>query len=382
MRYVLFILSPSLAGRIAAFFLILLAPPIAFAAEGFSDIGHLAFVTQRDAAWTTVIDTANDRIAGRIDLGLVPSQTVISPTLPVLAAIDGVTNRFVLVDLSSERIISTALSFPARRLLVSPDGRKVGVSDLTGGHVAVFSLPDGRMLANIPGLPPLSDLMFSGDGTTLAIAGEGLNGLGIIDLAQGKMAATLPASLPPTGGIASITRSANGRQAFTRATAGSAIGVVDLKAAKPLAQIDTGHGAVTATPSGTGAYLLLANETKGTFSIIHGDDLSLGAELPAAPGMTATYSGWFDSVAFVPSTNRHALLVFDLWRMAKGSDIALPANPGPGTVTADGAKLYLPIEDKNAVAVIDTRNRRLSSLIALDGRPTAVVVAAGFGICH
>ncbi len=359
---------------------LLLAARSAFAA-GFADVGHLVFVGERDTTWTTVIDTTTDRPSGRIDLGLTPSQLEVSPTQPVLAAIDGVSKRIVLVDLSSENRTSHDLSFPARRLLVSPDGQKIGVSDLAGGHVAIFGLPEGRQLADLAGLPAASDLMFGGDGTTLVLAGEGLNGLAIVDLAQGKVTASI-AALPPAGGgtIAAITLSANGPQIFTRAADGDTIGVIDLKAARSLAQIATGRGAVAATPSGTGAYLLLANETKGTFSIIHGDDFTLGAELPADRGMAATYSGWFDSVAFVPSAKR--LLVYDLWRLAKGQDIALPASPGPGTVTADGAKLYLPIEDGHAVAVIDTRHRRLSSLIALDGRPTSVVVAAGYGICH
>ncbi|PKU24953.1 YncE family protein [Telmatospirillum siberiense] len=361
---------------------LLLAHATVAQAETFPDISHLAFATLSDTSKLTVIDIDKDQVVGGVELGLKPSQIEISQASPVLAATDGRSNRVVLADLAAGRTSDISLSFPARRLLTSPDGQKLAVSDLTGGHVAVFSLPSGRALANLSGLPVLSDLLFAGDGSALFIASNDLDGLGVIDIAQGKMTAKITPEPDAAQRISSITRSANGRLIFARSEKSGLIGVIDLRAGKPLPSIQAGPGAVTATPSGSGAYLLLTNESKRSFSIVHGDDLTPGAELAAASGLGTTYTGWFDSVAFVPSADKRTLLVYDLWRMSKGGDISLPAVPGPGTVTADGTKLYLPLKDKSAIAVIDARNRRLSSVIALDGHPTGIAVGAGYGICH
>lgn len=351
-------------------------------AESFPDTGHLAFATQKGANWVTVIDTDADRIAGRVNLGLEPSQIEISQTSPVLAATDGRSNSFILADLASGQAHAIPLAFPARRLLTSPDGQKIAAADLTGGHVAIFALPSGRPLGDLSGLPSLSDLIFSGDGANLIVAGDDINGLGIVDIAQGKLTRTIASAAEGTDRITAITRSANGRLIFAPGEKSGRIRVIDLRTGKTLPAIEAGPGAVTATPSGSGAYLLVANETKHSFSIIHGDDLSPGADLSAATGLGPTYTGWFDSVAFVPSADRHSLLVYDLWRMSTGKEIPLPSAAGRGTVTADGTKLFLPLADKSAIAVIDARNRRLSSLIALDGPPTSVTVGAGYGICH
>jgi hypothetical protein len=157
---------------------------------------------------------------------------------------------------------------------------------------------------------------------------------------------------------------------------------MDIEASRSLTEIDAGRGPLVATPSGTGAYLLVANAAEATVSIVHGEDFKLGAVLPAMIGQTVAYSGWFDSVAFLASPSEARLLVYDLWRLAKGDEIALPAKPGQGTVTADGAKLYLPLPGSTQVAVIDIRYRRLANLIAMDGPPAAVAVAGGYGICH
>jgi hypothetical protein len=98
--------------------------------------------------------------------------------------------------------------------------------------------------------------------------------------------------------------------------------------------------------------------------------------------MSSIYSGWFDEVAMVASATEPKLLALDLDRLAPAGEIALPGVPGPGAVTADGAKLYVPIAGADAIAVIDMRNRRLLKTIAVDAAPSAAVVSRSFDVCH
>jgi DNA-binding beta-propeller fold protein YncE len=351
-------------------------------AEPPAEVQHSVFVVSHGTSVVTVIDNRTDQIVGKLDLGLIPTQIEVSSALPRLVATDGEATAFALVDLAGRqtRLIPTA--FPARRLLLSEDGLKLGVSDLSGGHLAIFDLSDGHSVASFSGLPPLSDVIFTNGGTALLIAARGLAGVGMIDAATGKRIADIPMAHPIAGGVTGFTRSPNGRQAFAHGKDDGPIEVIDLEAIRSLTEIDAGRGPLVATPSGTGAYILVANRAKATVSIVHGEDFKLGAVLPSLTGETIAYSGWFDSVAFLSSRSESRLLVYDLWRLAKGGEIVLPGKPGPGTVTADGAKLYLPLPSSAQVAVIDIRYRRLASLIAIDAPPTAVAVAGGFGICH
>ncbi len=375
----------ALSGRLRTIGLVavILAHPGTAGAQPLpAEVSHWVFVTGQDKPTVTLIDDRTDRTVGTLDLGLVPAQVMISPALPRLVATDGQARGFVLADLGVGQTRFVPLDFPARRLFLSDDGLKAGVSDLADGNLALFDLSDGHRIARFAGLPRLRDVAFGSDGKTLTIAAEGLQGLGLFGLASGTLATDIPLPRPFPGGLAAFTKAPNGRQAFARPAAGGPIEVVDLKGAKSLAEIDAGPGSLTATPSGTGAYFLVANETAASFSIIHGEDFKLGAVLAAQHGHAAIYSGWFDSVAFLSSSDEARLLVFDLWRLAKGGDIALPSPPGPGTVTADGSKLYLPLAASRQVAVIDIRHRRLAGLIAVETPPAAVAVAGGYGICH
>jgi len=98
--------------------------------------------------------------------------------------------------------------------------------------------------------------------------------------------------------------------------------------------------------------------------------------------MTTVHSGWFDTLALVPSATERKLLVYDLDRLSQAPDIPLPGSPGQGAVTQDGAKLYIALEDASKVAVIDLQRRRLLRTIAVASNPVAAIMAKSFDVCH
>jgi YVTN family beta-propeller protein len=98
--------------------------------------------------------------------------------------------------------------------------------------------------------------------------------------------------------------------------------------------------------------------------------------------MATVYSGWFDTIALVPSSTDRKLLVYDLDRLARAPDIALPGEPGSGAVTPDGAKLYVALEGAKQVAVIDLRTRKLARTIPTGSGPVAAIMGRSFDICH
>jgi DNA-binding beta-propeller fold protein YncE len=366
----------------ALVFLALLLPDLALGAELPSEVRHAVYVLSQGSPTLTIIDDRTDQVSGTFSLASVPVQIEVSSALPRLIATDGRSNNFAVVDLASRQQRIFPLDFPARRLFLSEDGLRVGVSDLAGGDVAIFDLSEDRQIAKFSGLSAVRDVTFGNASESLTMITDGSSALTQIDVGSGARTAMLSTGHPVPGGLSAFTKSPNGRNVFARGAGGGPIEVIDVKGAKALVEIDAGQGPSIATPSGTGAYLLIVNAAEQRLSIVHGEDFKLGAVLPAMGGALAAYSGWFDSVAFLASGSERRLLVYDLWRLSKSGEISLPARPGAGTVTRDGAKLYLPLPESAQVAVIDTRFHRLQRLIDVGGKPASVTVAAGYGICH
>ncbi|MTJ80827.1 MAG: hypothetical protein F8N37_07405 [Telmatospirillum sp.] len=349
-------------------------------ADDSTDVRTRVFVATGNRI--AVIDSRTNQSVDTLDVGLTPRLLALtpfsSPSPPVLAAADGRSGTLVLLDPGRKTQSRLTLTFPIRRIALSGDGTVLAASDLEGGHVALVRLADRHPLAAPPELGPVSDFLFVGDDATLAIAGE--RGTGLHDPRTG---AWTPINVPPAnlGRAPVLARSANGRRLFLRSADGGPVAIAETPGGRLLAPLPARPGAGLVTPSATGAYLLLTDERRHAMTIVHGDDLTPGADLPGATGMGRPYSGWFDSVAFVPTADSR-LLIYDLWRLSVAGEIALPSPPGPGAVTADGSRLYLPLGADRSVAVIDTRTRRMVGRIVFDAPTEAVIVGGAYGLCH
>jgi len=349
-----------------------LAAGQAAAAGPYAETQHFAFVGSRGDAAVSVIDIAEDRLAGRIALPLVAAQLAVSTALPRLLAVDGQSPSLALAKLDAGSVAAIPLDFPARRLLLGPDGRRAAVSDLAGGHIAVFDVASGAAVASFNAVGAIRDLMFAKDGEGLIVATDSLR-----LLRSGQPPQVLGGTL--AGGPLVLARSADGRQVFVHAAAGRELAMIDPDGVAPAQSIAADGLPV---PTGTGAYLLLLDPEARRVAVVHGGETKPAASFTAAPGAAGAYSAWFDSVAFVPSRGAASVAVYDLWRLSAAGSIALPAVAGPGAVTADGAKLYLPLPEAGQVAVIDGRTHRLTRLIDIGHPPVVVAVAGAFGLCH
>lgn len=352
------------------------------AAGGFADMVRYVFVPMRDSTAITVIDSRDDTVAGAVEVGLVPSQIEISGDWARLAAVDGVSSRLAMIDLTSEagpRMVP--LPFVPDRLTISGDGRTLAALALGTGEAAFIDVFDARLRGTASGLGPLTDILLNRDGTLLYAATRGREGLGIVDVAAGRMVAEIPPQHAGMGEIASLSRAPSGRVAYLKPAKAAAIAVADFGEARTAA-IEAGEGVDKAYTNATGITLVLPDNHDRSVGFVAASTLKRKATLKGAGGMSAVYSGWFDTVTFIPSTVERKVLVFDQQGLERGDDIVLDGVPGRGTVTPDGRKLYLPLMDADALVVVDAEYRRLGGRIALPGRPVFAVMGRTFGICH
>jgi len=375
----------ALAGAVVVTAGILLGKPSTQAAPVKSDFGAVAryvFIPSRNAPIVTVVDRDIDGVVGTLDVGLVPEQVVVSEATRKLVAVDGIARAVSVVELANGRRVAIDLDFTPQWLIASPDGYVVAAADLSAGSVAFVELMRNRVVSRITGLSPIHDLMFGPDGAFLYVAVERSDGVGVVDVARGKLIEEIAVSGLRSAQAAGLTRSPSGRMGYVKAQGSRTISLVDLNNFRPVREIDVGRDALKAFPTGFGGYLVIPDNSERTVTIVANASLTVAAMLKGGAGMTTVHSGWFDTLALVPSATERKLLVYDLDRLSQAPDIPLPGSPGRGAVTQDGAKLYIALEDASKVAVIDLQRRVLLRTIAVASNPVAAIMAKSFDVCH
>jgi YVTN family beta-propeller protein len=352
------------------------------AKSDFSAVARYVFIPSRSAPEVTVVDRNSDAVVGTLDPGLVPEQVVVSEATGKLVAVDGTARGVSVVDLANGRRTAIDLDFTPNRLTASPDGYMVAAADLSTGAVAFIELMHTRVTSRMTGLSPIRDLMFGPDGAFLYLAAERLNGIGVVDVARGKLIEDISIPSLRSANAAGLTRSSSGRMGYVKARGNGTISLFDLSNFRPVRELEVGRQADKAFPTGFGGYLVVPDNSERTVTIIANASSTVAAMLEGAAQMTTVYSGWFDTLALVPSAAERKLLVYDLDRLVRAPDIPLPGVAGPGAVTPDGAKLYLALEDASKVAVIDLQSRKLIRTIAVASNPVAAIMAKSFDVCH
>lgn len=336
---------------------------------GFSDGTRYVFVAVAGQGRVTVLDSRDDSVAGAIDIGLEAAQLETTGESGRLLAVDGRTPRLALVSLADGRRHLLDLDFVPTRLAVAGDGRHVVAASPEEGRLAVVDVLDatvaGRMQA-----APFRDLAAVGERLVLAP----VRGLKILDLSSLRVLAEVAGA----DSFSALARSPNSRLVYARAVGRPAVVAVDVRDAMPVGEVAS--AASRAYTNAVGITLVLP-EPDDKVQLVS-STLKGGVRLRGERGISGVYSGWFDTVAFLPSAVRNSVVVVDQQGRFRGDDIVLSAVPGRGTVTPDGRKLYLPLPDGNKVAVIDAERRELQGYVPVAGRPTIALMARTFGICH
>jgi DNA-binding beta-propeller fold protein YncE len=346
------------------------------------DIGRLVYVPGSSSAEIVVLDQDAGTIAGRLTGSKGAQQALLSRSTGTLALTDGRTPAIAAVDVVGNTRKTVAIPHKAQRLTLSASGQLVAASDLDGGSIAIVDLQQGGVIQRISGLPPLRDAMFASGDAAIYVAAAGLGGVGVIDLAKGRIAGTLPVVRNSSTDVDLLARSADGQLIFARPAQGGPIGVIDAAQKQPLARLDVGRAAAGLFPSGLGNYLLVPDEDRKALVVFRAGQLDKPIVLPGAGGATGVYTTWLDSVAFMPNRERRSVLVYDLDKMQLAGELPLPGAPALGAVTADTRTLYLPIEGNPQLLALDGQTRRIRGAVGLPTQPLAALIAGGSGLCH
>src|SRR5262249_60714959 len=115
-----------------------------------------------------------------------------------------------VADVAHGRPVAMGVGFAPRWLIASPDGYAAAAADLSGGSVAFVELMRNGVVSRITRLSPIHDLMFGPDGAFLYVAAERSDGVGVVDVARGKLIEEIAVSGLRSAQAAGLTRSPSG----------------------------------------------------------------------------------------------------------------------------------------------------------------------------
>jgi DNA-binding beta-propeller fold protein YncE len=355
------------------------ATSAAQANEETIDMSRAVYIAMAGSQHVPFIDPDTDRIAGTIDAGMVPDQLELCSSISKLLVTDGKQACLNIVDVVTGEIATVALDFVPGRITVDPDGLTAALADPRTGRLTLFDPLLRRVLGTVTGPAPLQDMLFGADGHTLYLSGGANSEIAVIDVKAVRMAQPIDTGLPSVS--LSLTRSPDGRRLFVQSSNGE-VGVVDLDHHQALAPIPADADSTVAFPSATGTFLFIANNRRGTLTVLRDTSQPATTVMKAATGVSIVYTAWFESLALVPSETTRTLLLYDLDALRPAGALHLAAAPARGGVTPDGQKLYLPLPDAGQVAVFDARQRQLVASVPVPGTPSKAFLAGSYGICH
>ncbi len=365
-------------------------------ARAHESIEHYLFVPDRLLAQVTVIDTNKDAVIGRIAVGKVPHQVLVSVPLGKMIASNTADNTISIVDLRTfETRATLRLGSAPEHMELSPDGALLAVGNIQGGTVSLVDLAEERETARIAGLFEPHNLTFSRDGSRLYVANLGAGHVSVVDVARARIVAEIPVAEPRLlavkgtdpgagyQGVINVTATADGHLGFAAHGEENALAVIDLDRGVKVASLSLGDRPWRAYATPDDRYMIVPNNGDGTVSVVSTASLQVVATLPGAAGVTGVNSDASGKTAFVISRAEEKVVLLDLESLRPAGEIALPGAPETGVLSPHGKKLYIALSGVGKMAVIDVPGRRLLRMIDdVGAEPWGTTMAGAGNYCH
>jgi len=290
---------------------------------------------------------------------------------------------------SGERLRWFDTGIGPHEIEVAPDGRHAVVSnygrqDEPGDSLTVIDWP-AREVARVIDLGENSrphGMAFLPDGR-LAVTAEGVNGLLVVDIAEGEVVARIPVG-PGTAHM--VAASPDGSHVWVTNIAAGTLERVDMAAAEVTGSIVTGDGAEGVSVTRHGAEVWVTNRAADTVSVVDAATLEVLATLDS-PGVPIRIAFTPDGGhALVTNARAATVSVFDVAKreLVRSIPIAEPgaeyretllgraALPIGVEIHPDGRRAWVAVSGGDQLAVIDTASWEIVERWATDREPDAL----------
>lgn len=274
-----------------------------------------------------------------------------------------------VIDGSSLKVVSTITAGKRPRgIHVSPDGKTV--------YVALSGTPiEGPPPLDAQGNPILKKNTKSDDDDDDddAKSDKSADGIGVIDLAQGKLTGKIPAGSDPE----EFALSHDGTHIYVSNEDIKTSSVINIASGKVEHIIPVGREpeGVGVTPDGKQYYVTC--ETGGDVFVIDTTTYKVRGQftVPVRPRSVDFLSN--AAIGFIPSESKGLLNVIDTKAIKYLQPIALPpgSRPMKVKVSTDNSKVFVSDGRAGTVSVIDTKSYALLATIKVGARPWGVALS-------
>ena len=299
-----------------------------------------------------------------------------------------------VIDVLARQVVQTiAVGKRPRGIRVSPDGRTVFVAlsgspaappgidestlppaDKRHDGIGVIDVAAGRLVRTLPGGSDPEQFAVSADGSRLFVSNEDAAALSVVDIAAGRVIQSIPVGEEPEG----VDLSPDGRVVYVTSEDESTVTAVDTATLAPLARI-----AVGPRPRSTG---FLPDGTRAIVSAENAHAVTLIDSRTHRLIRTITLSqpGWKPMGVVVPRSGEHVfvttgrgghLVLLDASTFAEVAAIRVGERPWGVAVTGDGRTAFTANGPSNDVTVVDVASRKVVARIPVGSGPWGVAVA-------
>ena len=289
---------------------------------------------------------------------------------------------------------------PSATPVLTAGGPRVYISDETGGAIIVIDPSTRQMLGRINVGKRPRGLRLSHDGRQLLvalsgspIAGPGVDesklppadrsadGIGVIDLATGKLSRVLKSGQDPE----SFDLSPDGARLYVSNEDAAEMSVVDMATGTVQSRVKVGEEpeGVTTRPGGQEVYVTC--EGDGEVFVIETASGRIAARLKSGLRPRAVAFMEDGATAFITNENDATVTVVDAVRhrisghvrLPQVAGAAVPPRPMGVTISPDGSLVFVSLGRAQSIAVIDVKTRKLVRTIdSVGGRPWGIAIGA------
>ena len=344
-------------------------------------LDRLVFVSDAARPAVAVVDSYNDALLGHIEPGHVADVMAIARGPGLLLTASWEEPALHLVDPNrGAKVSRLPLGHSVEHFQLATDESLVAVVDYAGDGLSLVSLEPPHHVRRVEGLAAPHNIVFAPDGRRLYISNLGSDRLSVVDVVRGRVLEELSM---PFEAVTSLALTPDGRHALVLFSGRDEALMLDLASHRTMALLMLGAAPFHAYPTMVGGRMIVPNNGDATISIVSFEQVRETVRLEGAVDMTAAVPAWFDSLAFVPSREEQRIVVLDLDHERPLAAIPLPGRPGDPALEPLGRKLYVPLADRGALAVIDTAERRLLGLVEGVGEvPWTARLAGSLNYCH
>lgn len=263
---------------------------------------------------------------------------------------------------------------------------RIYVSNETGGEIVVVDPDAAVVVSRIPVGKRPRGILLTADGTRLLvalsgspIAGPGVDestlppadreadGIGVVDVANGRLLTRYPSGQDPEA----FDVSPDGRRLYVSNEETAEVTVLDLERGDIIRRVGVGEEpeGVTVRPDGRVVYV--ACEADNIVTAIDTSSLEVIARIPTGPRPRMIAFSRDGALGFVTAENDAAVHVFDTASHAavarieipRSDEAPMPARPMHVVLSPDGESVYVSNGRGQSVGVIDVNSRQVIRLI-------------------